>query len=159
MNETAMTSYVLPLLIGIVAGLRAMTAPAAVSIGAYLGQFSLANTALAFLGSVWAAGILGLLALVEFVTDQLPSTPSRKVPQQFGARLLTGGLSGAAIGASGDNLVSGLIAGIVGAVIGTYGGAEFRSRLAAMFRSDPPAAFIEDAVAVGLAALVVVLAS
>ena len=31
MNESAMTAYVLPLLIGIVAGLRAMTAPAAVS--------------------------------------------------------------------------------------------------------------------------------
>ncbi len=159
MNESAMTAYVLPLLIGVVAGLRAMTAPAAVSIGAYLGQLSLASTTLAFLSSVWAAGILGLLALVEFVTDQLPSTPSRKVPQQFGARLLTGGLSGAAIGASGGSLATGLIAGAIGAVIGTYGGAEFRSRLAAMFRSDPPAAFIEDAVAVALAVFVVVSAS
>jgi uncharacterized membrane protein len=159
MNESAMTAYVLPLLIGVVAGLRAMTAPAAVSIGAYLGQLSLASTTLAFLSSVWAAGLLGLLALVEFVTDQLPSTPSRKVPQQFGARLLTGGLSGAAIGASGGSLATGLIAGAVGAVIGTYGGAEFRSRLAAMFRSDPPAAFIEDAVAVMLAVFVVVSAS
>ena len=159
MNESAMTAYVLPLLIGLVAGLRAMTAPAAVSIGAYLGQLSLAGTTLAFLSSVWAAGILGLLALVEFVTDQLPSTPSRKVPQQFGARLLTGGLSGAAIGASGGSLATGLIAGAIGAVIGTYGGAEFRSRLAAMFRSDPPAAFIEDAVAVVLAVFVVGSAS
>ena len=159
MNESAMTAYVLPLLIGLVAGLRAMTAPAAVSIGAYLGQLSLAGTTLAFLSSVWAAGLLGLLALVEFVTDQLPSTPSRKVPQQFGARLLTGGLSGAAIGASGGSLATGLIAGAIGAVIGTYGGAEFRSRLAAMFRSDPPAAFIEDAVAVVLAVFVVVSAS
>ena len=123
MNESAMTAYVLPLLIGVVAGLRAMTAPAAVSIGAYLGQLSLANTTLAFLSSVWAAGILGLLAVVEFVTDQLPSTPSRKVPQQFGARLLTGGFSGAAIGASGGSLATGLIAGAIGAVIGTYGGA------------------------------------
>jgi uncharacterized membrane protein len=154
-----MIAYVLPLLIGIVAGLRAMTAPAAVAIGAYLGYFSLANTALAFLGSVYAAGILGVLALVEFVTDQLPSTPSRKVPMQLGARLLTGGLSGAAIGAAGGSLVTGLIAGIVGAVIGTYGGAAFRSKLAAMFRSDPPAAFIEDAVAVVLAIFVVVSVS
>lgn len=159
MNESAMTAYVLPLLIGVVAGLRAMTAPAAVSIGAYLGQLGLASTALAFLSSVWAAGILGLLALVEFVTDQLPSTPSRKVPPQFGARLLTGGLSGAAIGASGGSLATGLIAGAIGAVIGTYAGAEFRSRLAAMFRSDPPAAFIEDAIAVVLAVFVVVSAS
>jgi uncharacterized membrane protein len=154
-----MTAYVLPLLIGVVAGLRAMTAPAGVAIGAYMGQLSLAGTVLAFLGSIWAAGILGVLALVEFVTDQLPSTPSRKVPQQFGARLLTGGLSGAAIGASGGSLVSGLVAGVVGAVIGTYGGAEFRGRLAAMFGSDPPAAFIEDALAVALAVAAVVAAS
>ena len=159
MNESTMTAYVLPLLIGVVAGLRAMTAPAAVSIGAYLGQLGLANTALAFLGSIWAAGILGILALVEFVTDQLPTTPSRKVPQQFGARLLTGGLSGAAIGASAGSLVTGLVAGVIGAVIGTYGGAEFRSRLAALFKSDPPAAFIEDAVAVVLAVLAVMAAS
>jgi uncharacterized membrane protein len=159
MNESALTAYILPLLIGVVAGLRAMTAPAAVSIGAYVGQLSLAGTPLAFLSTVWAASILGLFALVEFVTDQLPSTPSRKVPVQFGARLLTGGLSGAAIGASGGHLVMGLVAGIIGAVIGTYGGAEFRSRLAATFRSDPPAAFIEDAVAVVTAVFIVVAAS
>ena len=44
--------------------------------------------------------IFSVLAIVELVTDQLPSTPSRKVPQQFGARLVTGALCGAAIGAS-----------------------------------------------------------
>jgi uncharacterized membrane protein len=155
MNESAATTYLFPLLIGIVAGLRAMTAPAAVSIGAYLGRLALAGTPLAFLASVYAAGILGVLALVELVTDQLPSTPSRKVPMQFGARLLTGGLSGAAIGASGGSLAAGLVAGVIGALIGTLGGAAFRARLASMFGSDPPAAFTEDAVAIGLAVLIV----
>jgi uncharacterized membrane protein len=31
------------------------------------------------------------------VTDQLHSTPSRKVPQQFGARLISGAFCGAVI--------------------------------------------------------------
>ena len=155
MSESS-SLYVFSLLIGIVAGLRAMTAPAAVSIGAYLGRLNLAGTSLAFLSSIYAACILGVLALVELVTDQLPSTPSRKVPMQFGARLLTGGLSGAAIGASGGGLIAGLVAGVIGAVIGTLGGAAFRTKLAATFGSDPPAAFTEDAVAIGLAILIIV---
>jgi uncharacterized membrane protein len=47
-----------------------------------------------------------------------------------------------------------LVAGAVGALIGTLGGHALRARLAAAFGSDRPAAFIEDAVAVGGALLV-----
>jgi uncharacterized membrane protein len=155
MNESATATYLFPLLIGIVAGMRAMMAPAAVSLGAYLGRIALTGTPLAFLGSVYAAGILTLLALVELVTDQLPSTPSRKVPMQFGARLLTGSLSGAALGAAAGNLVAGLIAGLIGSVIGTLGGAELRGRLGKTFGSDPPAAFTEDAIAIALSLFIV----
>jgi uncharacterized membrane protein len=54
-------------------------------------------------------------------------------------------------------LLAGLIVGAIGAVIGTLGGRAFRARLAAHFRRDPPAALIEDAVAIGLALLVVLL--
>jgi uncharacterized membrane protein len=150
-----MTVYLLALLLGVVAGLRAMTAPAAVSWAAYLGWLDLSGTWLAFLGSIWATVILTLLALVELVTDQLPTTPSRTVPVQFGARVLTGALSGAAVGAAGGSIAGGLIAGVVGAVVGTLGGRAFRARLASAFGSDRPAAFIEDAVAVGGALLIV----
>ena len=59
-----------------------------------------------------------------------------------------GALSGAAIGASGGMMVGGLIAGIIGAIIGTLGGKAVRARLAASFGKDPPAAFLEDAVAI-----------
>ena len=149
-----MSVYLLALLIGVVAGLRTMTAPALVSWAAYLGWLDLHGSWLAFLGSIWAVGILTLLALVEFVTDQLPTTPSRTVPAQFGARVLTGALSGAALGTAGGSWVGGLLAGVVGAVIGTLGGRAFRARLAASFGKDRPAAFIEDAVAVGGALLV-----
>jgi uncharacterized membrane protein len=51
--------------------------------------------------------------------------------------------------------VAGLLAGIAGAVIGTLGGHAFRARLAKAFGSDRPAAFIEDAVAIGGAFLII----
>jgi uncharacterized membrane protein len=139
------------LLIGIIAGLRAMTAPAAVSWAAHLGWLSLGGTWLAFMGSIWALGIFTILAVVEFVTDHLPTTPSRTVPPQFGARIVMGALCGGAIGATGggvEPLAIGLVAGIVGAVIGTLGGARARAHLAATFGRDLPAALIEDAVAI-----------
>ena len=144
----------LALLIGVVAGLRTMTAPAAVAWAAYLGWLNLGGSWLAFLGNAWVRWILTALALVELVTDQLPSTPSRTVPVQFGARIVMGALSGAAIGAAGGSWVGGLLAGAVGAVAGTLGGRAFRARLAAAFGSDRPAAFVEDAVAVGGALLI-----
>jgi uncharacterized membrane protein len=115
----------------------------------------LSNTWLAFLGYAWTPWILTVFALVEFITDQLPSTPSRTVPVQFGARIVCGALAGASIGAARGVFVAGAIAGIVGAIIGTLGGRAARGRLAAAFGSDSPAAFLEDAVAVGAALLIV----
>ena len=149
-----MSVYLLALLIGIVAGLRAMTAPAAVAWAAYLGWLNLGGSWLAFLGNTWVRWILTALALVELVTDQLPSTPSRTVTVQFGARIVMGALSGAGVGAAGGSWVGGLLAGAVGAVIGTLGGRAFRARLAAAFDSDRPAALVEDAVAAGGALLI-----
>ncbi len=147
--------YLLALLIGVVAGLRAMTAPAAVAWGAYLGWLPLAGTWAGFMGHWIAVAVFSVLAVVELVTDQLPSTPSRKVPQQFGARLVSGAFTGAIIGTAGGALLVGLLAGVVGAVIGTYGGAAVRARLAAAFGKDPPAAILEDIVAIALAFWVV----
>jgi uncharacterized membrane protein len=148
-------AIVLPLLIGVIAGLRAMTAPAAISLAARAGWLDLTTTSLAFLGYAYTPWIFTVLALVELVTDQLPTTPSRTVPIQFGTRILMGALTGGAIGASGGALVVGVIAGIVGAVVGTLGGRAFRVRLAAAFKSDRPAAVIEDLIAIGGALLIV----
>ena len=147
--------YVLALLIGVVAGLRAMTAPAAVAWGAYLGWLPLAETWASFMGHWIALAIFTVLALVELVGDQLPSTPSRKVPVQFGTRLVSGAFAGAVIGTAGGALIAGLVAGAIGAVIGTYGGAEVRAQLARTFGRDLPAALIEDAVAILLALWIV----
>ena len=122
-----------------------MTAPAALSWAAYLGYLGITGTWLAFLGSIWTVIIFTILALIELVTDQLPS---RKVPQQLITRLLTGALAGATIGAGFGLWIGGLVAGIAGAMIGTYGGAAVRAALAKAFGRDMPAAFVEDAVAI-----------
>jgi uncharacterized membrane protein len=65
-----MSIYVLVLLIGIVAGLRAMTAPAVVSWAAHLDWLHLENTWLAFLGFAFTPYIFTLLAIGELITDK-----------------------------------------------------------------------------------------
>lgn len=154
-----MAIYLLALLIGLVAGLRAMTAPAAVAWGIWLGWLPLAGTWAGFMGHWIAVAIFTALALVELVTDQLPSTPSRKVPQQFGARIVMGALAGAVIGTVGGAAIGGLAAGIIGAIFGTLGGAAVRASLAKSFGKDLPAALIEDAVAILAALLIVSMAA
>ena len=149
-----MIGYALALLIGVVAGLRAMTAPALVSWAAHLGWLPLQGTWLAFLGYAWTPWIFTALALGELVSDQLPKTPSRTVPLQFGTRIVMGGLCGAAIGSVPGSWLVGMLAGMAGAVIGTLGGHALRARLAKAFGRDLPAALLEDVVAIGGAWLV-----
>jgi uncharacterized membrane protein len=147
--------YGLALLAGVVAGSRVFTALAAVSWAARLGGLDLGDSWLAFMGYSWTPWIFTLLAIVELVTDQLPSTPSRKVPMQFGARIVAGALSGATIGVGAGSWIIGLIAGVIGAVIGTFGGADIRSRMAKALGRDTPAAFIEDAGAIVLGLIII----
>ena len=147
---------VLALLLGVITGLRAMTGFAAVSWAAHLHLIDVsASPWLAWLGYSWTPWIGTLLAIAELVSDQLPATPSRKVPVQFGTRIVVGALVGAATGYTGHQFAVGALVGAVGAVIGTLGGAAARSALASAFGNDRPAALIEDLVAVGGAALIV----
>jgi uncharacterized membrane protein len=149
-----MSLYISALLIGVIAGLRTMMAPAAVSWAARLGWLPVGGSWASFMAISWVPYIFTVFAAVELVTDQLPQTPSRKVPMQFGARLVSGGFSGAVVGTAGGSLIGGLIAGVVGAVIGTLGGAEIRGRLAKAFGKDLPAAVLEDVFAIGGAYLI-----
>jgi len=138
---------------GMVAGLRSMTAPAVVSWFARMGTLAVGGTALAFMGFRYTPIIFTALALGEIVNDKLPRTPSRKAPGPFAGRVMTGALSGATIGAAGRLLVPGLIAGALGAVAGTLGGAAVRGKLAAAFGRDLPAALLEDAAAIAIAVI------
>ena len=147
-----MSFLILAFVIGVVAGLRAMTAPAAISWAARLNWLPLYGTPLAFLGYHWTPWIFTLAAIGELVNDKLPGTPSRKVPPQFIARVVSGALCGAAIGATSGNLVVGLIAGALGAVAGTLGGAAARGALVrAIGGKDLPIALLEDVIAIVVA--------
>jgi uncharacterized membrane protein len=144
-----MSTYVLAFLIGVVAGLRALTPLAVVSWAARLGRLHLENTWLAFLGFAFTPYILSALAIGELINDKLPKTPSRKAPASFAFRVVAGAICGAALAAPGEALIGGLLAGALGAVAGTLGGYEFRARLVkASGGKDLPIALLEDAIAI-----------
>jgi uncharacterized membrane protein len=107
---------VLPFLIGLFAGLRSLTAPAATAWAAHLGWLDLPEP-LAWIGSTAALAVFSVLAVLELVADKLPRTPSRTSPPGLIARIAMGGLSGACLGAAGGGSsgLGGL--GIVGALV------------------------------------------
>jgi len=144
------------LVLGMIAGLRTLTAPAVLAWAAYGAWLPVAGTWAEFLAFAYTPWILSALALGELITDKLPQTPSRKVPIQFGARLVSGAFCGAILGELAGNALLGGVAGLVGAVAGTLGGAGARTRLADVLGNDRPAALIEDAVAIAGASLVLI---
>ena len=147
----------LAFLMGVVAGLRAMSAPAVVAWAAHRNWLNLHNSALSFMGSTAAVVVFTLLALVELVADQLPSTPRRTDPPGLIARIILGGLSGAAVGAAASQSTAlGAVLGMAGGVVGAFAGYEVRTRLVRAFKvPDFVIACLEDVVAIGGGILIV----
>ncbi len=137
------------LLIGVVAGLRSLTAPAVVAWAAFLGWINLHSTWASWVGNLITVVIFTVLAVGELVADKLPKTPARTAAPSFAARIIMGGFSGAVIGAAWHFTFSSLGAGVIGAVLGTLGGYHARKWLvAARGGQDWPIALLEDAIAV-----------
>lgn len=141
----------LAFLLGVVAGLRSLTAPAVLAWAAHRNWLNLHNSPLSFMTSTAAMVIFILLAVVELIADQLPSTPSRTAPPGLIARIVLGGLSGAGIAVAGSqSLALGAVLGIGGALIGTFGGYQARMRLVQVLKvPDLVIATLEDIVAIG----------
>jgi uncharacterized membrane protein len=139
---------VLALLIGVVAGLRSLTAPAVVAWAAVLHWINLNGTWAAWVGHPVTVTILTVLAVGELVNDKLPKTPSRTAAPLFIARIVMGAFAGAVIGTAWGYTWTALGAGAIGAVLGTLGGYQARTRLAAAHGRDLPIALLEDIVAV-----------
>ena len=93
-------TLLLAFLIGLFAGLRALTAPAATAWAAHLGWLKLQGV-LALIGSTPSVAIFTILAVLELVADKLPKTPSRTSPPGLIARIVMGGLTGACVAAGG----------------------------------------------------------
>jgi len=148
----------LALLIGVVAGLRSLTAPAVVAWGAFLGWIDLHGTWASWMANVITVVVFTVAAVGELVNDKLPKTPARTAPPIFAARIIMGGLAGAALGAWPHWTFTALGSGVIGAVLGTLGGYQARKRLAAAVGKDLPVALLEDAVAI-LGGLAIVAAT
>lgn len=149
MNTT--TVLAIAFAIGVIAGLRSLTAPAVVCWAAHLKWLDLQHSALAFMGAAVTTYIFTALALVELVADKLPKTPSRKAPGPLAVRFLLGGLSGAAIcAAAGQSLIVGAVLGALGGIVGAFVGYAARTGLVKALKvPDLVIALLEDAVAIG----------
>jgi uncharacterized membrane protein len=145
-------AFLLAFGIGVVAGLRSMTAPAIVAWAAHLGWINLSGSLLAFMGSAWAVGIFTLGALAELVADQLSATPARTTAVPLVARIVMGSLTGACLGtAGGASRWLGALSGAIGAMAGAFGGYQARGGLVrALHVPDIAIAIPEDLIAIGL---------
>jgi uncharacterized membrane protein len=117
-------------LIGCVAGLRSMMAPAIVCAGAYLGWLHLAGTPFAFFNSRIVMLLFLFAAISELIVDKLPQTPARTAPIGLIARFITGALCGAALAESAAAIVFlGGVLGVLGATAAAFGGYYTRAGL------------------------------
>jgi uncharacterized membrane protein len=143
--------------IGVVAGLRSMTAPAVVAWAADLGWMNLSGSPLAFMGSRWSVILFTILALGEFVGDLLPATPARTAALPLVARIVIGAAVGASAAIAGGFLLwLGAVWGTIGAVAGAFGGYRARAGLVRELHApDAAIAIPEDFIALGLGLLLV----
>lgn len=139
-----------PFLIGFFAGLRSLTAPAAVAWATYLGWIKL-ESPLSLIGSLPSVAIFTLLAVGELIADKLPRAPNRTDALGLVARIVTGGLSGACVSAGmGHGAITGALLGAVGGVVGCYVGFYARVRLTkGREMRGMLIAVLEDLVAIG----------
>lgn len=145
--------FVLAVGIGIVAGLRSLTAPAVVAWGAHLDWLNLHGSPLGFMSSITAVVIFSVLAVGELIADKLPMIPKRTAPAPLFARVVTGSLCGACLcAAAGKSLFTGAVLGGTGGVIGAFLGYEVRRRLVnSLHINDFGVAMCEDLLAIGFA--------
>lgn len=137
-------------LIGCVAGLRSMTAPAIVCAAAYLHWIHPEETPLAFMASVAALWIFAIFAIGELIVDKLPKTPARTAPMGVIARIVTGALCGATVAASsGRSIGMGALLGATGGVFGAFAGYNIRHGIVIYMNvPDIIIAVIEDLLAI-----------
>jgi uncharacterized membrane protein len=142
-------------LLGVVTGMRSMTAMAVLCWFAYRGDLSLDDTWASWAAKLATAIIFTVLALAELVVDKLPKTPNRTAPGPLLVRVVIGGLVGAivAAGLNGSEF-EGVILGVGGALIGAFGGFLVRREVVLRLGSkDWQVALAEDAVAIFCAVL------
>ena len=137
-------------LIGLFAGLRSLTPPAAVAWAVHLGWLRLERP-LSLVGSLPAVIILSVLAIAEVFVDKLPETSNRTAPPGLIARIVTGGFTGACVSvAGGKSAYVGAALGVIGGIVGCFAGYQARVRIVKSLRQpDFNIALVEDLIAIG----------
>jgi uncharacterized membrane protein len=138
--------------LGILAGMRSMSAPAITSkMLSQKHSKRLKKSPLNFMQSDKTANILSVMAIGEFVGDKMPAAPNRIALAGIITRSISGAVAGASIyKAGGGSLYTGAILGSVTAVAATFG--SFYLRKAMVKHShliDPIIGSIEDALVLG----------
>jgi len=139
-------------LMGAVAGMRAMTPLAAVTHAARSGRLPAGRAATRLLAN--RAASAGMLALAggELMGDKMKTAPDRIVPAGMVARVATGLIVGAALAPRSQRGI-GAALGAGTAVAASY--LAFNLRMRALRRyGQTPTGLVEDAIAVGSAALI-----
>lgn len=136
--------------IGIVAGMRAMTAPAIVSYMATNGCLEIERERFGFFGRPHALKVMIGLASGEALFDKLPFMPKRTEAGGLASRIISGALCGATIcRAKEKSMVVGAIAGAFGAIGSTFAVYNVRRSLSQeLMVPDTVIALLEDTVAV-----------
>ncbi|HEX3468318.1 MAG TPA: hypothetical protein VHT05_09595 [Candidatus Elarobacter sp.] len=121
--------------LGLVAGLRTLLAPAAL---------------LLVRGGSAAGYVLGVVEVGELALDLHPAAQSRTRPVALMGRVVSGAITGWLLcGFRGQSPIAGAAAGVAGALIGAFGGKAVRLVLIERI-GRVPAALAEDAVAIAL---------
>jgi len=143
--------------IGIVAGLRSLTAPAVVSWAAHLHRLDLRDSRLALLGSTFAVYMASALGIGELIADKLPFVPNRTSPLPMTFRIISGAICGASLCISANRLIlAGSLLGALGAINGAFGGFHVRRLLAKYLKiKDTVIALAEDVLAIGAGLFIV----
>lgn len=141
--------------LGVVTGMRSMTALAVLCWMGWLGMVPEHGWAI-WITYLAAAVVFSTCALAEYVVDTLPKTPNRTAVAPAIARVVIGALVGAVVvTAINEPLAGGIIFGAIGALIGTWGGYWIRMTLDRLTGHDLPVALVESASAIVLAVLAV----
>src|SRR5438067_6044927 len=131
--------------IGIVAGLRPMTAPAIIAWAAKRRWINLGSSPFATIISGRASQRVTELAISELIADKLPFTSSRLNAGPLASRIASGAICGAAVsGALKRPIAEGALLGGLGALVGSLGGYYFRKSLS-RDTSDFAIGLLEDA--------------
>lgn len=139
-------------LLGAVAGMRAMTPLATVTHAARMGVLPVDNGAPRWLGAGLVSAGASAMAASEVAGDKMKSAPDRIVAAGMVARLATGAIAGAAMAPSRQRALGALL-GAAAAVGSAYLTFNLRKR-AMKHYGQTATGLVEDAIAAGSATMI-----